>query len=129
VAERRTLRHELAEDDVEEAEDGVREHDRQRGRHPLVELARERRLAEGADTQGRERDAELHRGDEAARVARDPEHVARAAIPLVLELDDPRPACGHEAVLRRHEERVEQDQDRNPDQLEEKCHALTTSRA
>ena len=43
----------------------------------------------------------------------------------MLELDDPRPARRHEAVLRGHEERVEQDQDCDPDQLEEECHALT----
>ena len=64
-----------------------------------------------------------------AGIAGDPEDVARAAVALVLELDDPRPARRDEAVLRGHEERVEQDQDRDPDQLEEKCHALTASRA
>ena len=126
MAERGALRHELAEDDVEEAEDGVGDDDGEDGRHPLVELARQRRLAEGADAQRRERDAELHRRDEAARIARDPQHVAGAAVPLVLELDDPRTAGRDEPVLRRHEERVEQDQDRDPDQLEENCHALTS---
>ena len=59
-------------------------------------------------------------------IAGDPQDVAGAAVPLVLELDDPRPAGRDEAVLRGHEERVEQDQDRDPDQLEEKCHALTS---
>ena len=117
VAECRALRHELAEDDMEEAEDGVGEDDGEEGRHPLVELARQRRLAEGADAQRRERDAELHRRDEAARIAGDSQHVARAAVALVLELDDPRTAGRDEAVLRGHEERVEQDQDRDPDQL------------
>jgi hypothetical protein len=43
----------------------------------------------------------------------------------MLELDDPGPTRRDEAVLGRHEERVEHDQDRDPDQLEEKCHALT----
>ena len=52
--------------------------------------------------------------------------VARAPVPLVLELDDPRPARGDQAVLRGHEERVKQDQECDPDQLEEECHALTT---
>ena len=61
VPERRALRHELAEDDVEEAEDRVGDDDGERSRHPLVELAGQRRLAEGADTQRGERDAELHR--------------------------------------------------------------------
>ena len=100
--------------------------DREHRRHPLVELVRQRRLAEGTDAQRGERDAELHRRDEAARIARDPQDVARATVPLVLQLDDPRPARRDEAVLRGHEERVEQDQDRDPDQLEEECHALTS---
>jgi hypothetical protein len=125
VPERRALRHELSEDDVEEAQDRVRDEDREDRRHPVLELARQRLLAESTDAQGGERDAELHRGDEPARIAGDAQDVPRAAVPLVLELDDPRPASRDEAVLRRHEERVEQDQDRNPDQLEEKCHALT----
>ena len=125
-AERRALRHELAEHDVEEAQDRVGEDDRERGRHPLVELARQRRLAEGADPQRGERDAELHRRDETARIPGDPQHVARATVPLVLELDDPGPARRDEAVLRGHEERVEQDQDGYPDQLEEECHALAS---
>src|SRR5207249_4064507 len=51
---------------------------------------------------------------------------ARAAVALVLELDDPGAARRDEAVLRGHEEGVEQDQDRNPDQIEEECHALTS---
>src|SRR5581483_5290283 len=95
-------------------------------RHPLVELARQDVLAQGADGQRGERDAELHRRDEAARVGRDAEDVARSPVALVLELDDPRPARRHEAVLRGHEEGIEQDQGRNPDQLEEECHALTS---
>ena len=119
VPERGALRHELAEDDVEEAEDRVGEEDRERRRHPLVELVRQRRLAQRADAERGERDAELHRRDEAARVAGDPQDVARAAVPLVLQLDDPRATRRDEAVLRGHEERVEQDQDRDPDQLEE----------
>ena len=125
MAERGAFRHEFAEDDVEEGEDRVGDEDGERGRHPLVELARERRLAERTDAQGRERDAQLHRGDEATRIPGDPKHVAGAAVALVLELDDARAARCDEAVLRSHEERVESDQDRDPDQLEEKCHALT----
>src|SRR6202008_809602 len=65
MAERSTLWHELAEDDVEEAEDRVRDDDGEDRRHPLVELVGEGLLAERTDTQGGERDAELHRGDEA----------------------------------------------------------------
>ena len=125
MAERRAFRHELAGDDVEEREDRVREDDGEDGGHPLVELARERRLAERADSEGRERDAELHRGDEPPRVRRDPQDVARPLVPLVLQLDDPRAPRRDEAVLRRDEERVQQDQDSDPAELQKKCHALT----
>ena len=93
--------------------------------HPVLELARQRLLAESTDAQGGEGDAELHRGDEAARVARDPQDVPGPAVPLMLELDDPGAARRDEAVFGRHEERVEQDQDGDPDQLEKKRHALS----
>jgi hypothetical protein len=126
VAESDALRHELAEYDVEEAEDQVREQDRDDRRHPRIECVRERGLAQGADAQRGERDAELHRGDEAAGVAGDPQHVARAAVPLMVQLDDPRPARGHEPVLGRDEERVEENQDPDADELEEECHAPTS---
>jgi hypothetical protein len=72
MTERRALRHELAEDDVEEAENRVGDEDRKRGCHPVLELAGQRRLAKSTDAQGGERHAELHRGDEAAGVAGDP---------------------------------------------------------
>ena len=126
MAKRGSLGHELADDDVEEAQDRVGDDDGEDGGHPVLELAGQRRLAEGADAQRGQRDAELHRRDEAARIPRDSEDVARAAVALVLELDDPGAARRDEAVLRGHEEGVEQDQDRNPDQLEEECHALTS---
>ena len=125
MPERRALRHELAEDDVEEREDPVGEDDRERRRHPLVELLRQRRLAERSDSERGERDAELHRGNEPPRIRRDAQDAARAPVALVLQLDDPRPPRRDEAVLRRHEERVEQDQESDPDQLQRKSHALT----
>ena len=87
------------------------EHGEER-RHHGVELLREHLLAEGADREARDRDAELHRGDEARRVARDPPHGTRAAVALVLQLEDPRPPRRDEAVLGRDEERVQQDQAR-----------------
>jgi hypothetical protein len=43
----------------------------------------------------------------------------------VLQLDDARPTRRDEAVLRRHEERVEQDQKSDPYELQRKVHALT----
>jgi hypothetical protein len=122
VAERHALRHELAEDDVEVGEDEVREDHGDDRREPRLEGVRERLLAESTDTQRGERDAELHRRDEARRVRRDAQHVARAAVPLVMELDHPRPARGDERVLRRDEERVQQDQDGDADQFDRERH-------
>ena len=118
MPERGALRHELAEDDVEEGEDRVGEDDREHRRHPLSNSLRQRRLAESADSERGERDAELHRGDEPARVGRDVQDAARAAVALVLQLDDPRPPRRDEAVFRRDEERVEQDQESDPDELQ-----------
>ena len=75
-----------------------------------VEDLGEHGLAEGADSERGERDAELHRGDEARRPRDDLEDVAGAAVALLLQLDDLRPARGHEAVLGRDEERVQEQQ-------------------
>ena len=122
VDERDALRHELAEDDVEERQDEVGERDREGRGHPRVELLREHVLAESTDGQRGERDAELHRRDEPRRVAGYAQHVARAAVPLMVQLDDPRPPRRHEPVLGRDEERVQQDQGRNAEKLEEKGH-------
>ena len=82
-------------------------------------------LAERTDAERGERDAELHRRDELRRVARDPQHRARAPVALVVELDDPRPPRRDERVLGRDEEGVEQDQDPDADELESECHAPT----
>ena len=107
VPERDALRHELADHDVRERQDQVREQHGEDRRHPLVERMRERLLAEGADAERGERDAELHRGDELRRIGRDAQHGAGPPVALVVQLDDPRPAGRDERVLRRHEEGVE----------------------
>ena len=123
MAERDPLRHELADHDVEEGDDQQRE-DRRRANvamHRLEEV-REHRLAEGADRQRGERDAELHRRDELRRVAVILQHGARAAVALALELADARAPRRDEAVLGRHEERVQQDQAREGEQLEGEGH-------
>ena len=52
-----------------------------------------------------------------------------ASVALVVQLDDPRPPCRHEPVLRRDEEGVEQDQDCNADELVEESHAPTRCRS
>ena len=48
---------------------------------------------------------------------------SRAGLLLLRELGDPRPPHGDEAVLRGDEEAVQQDQHRDGDELQEKCHA------
>ena len=53
VAEGDALRHELADDDVEEGEDQVGEQDGEERRHPVVEASRERLLAERTDGRAR----------------------------------------------------------------------------
>ena len=58
--------------------------------------------------------AEMNRGG--SLVIR--QHGARALVPLVLELQDPRPPRRDEAVLRRDEERVQEDQAGEGQQLE-----------
>ena len=83
-------------------------------REPLVEELGEHALAERADGQRGQRHAELHRGDEVRRVARDLDDGARRAAALVGELLHARPPHGDERVLARDEERVEQDQRGRP---------------
>ncbi len=122
VAKRDSLRHQLADHHVQEGDDQEGEGNRQDARHHRVEAVREHLLAESADCQARDRDAELHRRDETRRVARDLQDGARAAVALAPELTDPRAARGNEAVLGCHEERVEEDQARKSQELEKKGH-------
>ena len=51
VAERDSLRHELADDDVQEGQQEIREHDREHGGEEFVEQFRQRLLADRADGQ------------------------------------------------------------------------------
>ena len=123
VPERDRLRHELADHDVEERDDQVREHHREHGRDHRVERARERVLAESTDPQRGERDAELHRGDEPRRRVGDPEHLARAPVsPSASSCIRVRRTVTS-AVLGRDEEPVQQDQRRDGEKLEEERHA------
>jgi hypothetical protein len=122
VSEGDPLRHQFADHDMEERQDQVREQDGQYGRQVVLECIRQRLLAESADAQRRECDAELHRRDESRWIARDPQDVARPPVALVLEFHDARAAGGDEPVLGRDEEAVQQNQNGDPDELEEKCH-------
>ena len=85
---------------------------------PGREAVRENLLADRTERERGQGDPELHRRDEMRRVARDPHHRARGAAALVGELLQPRAAHGHERVLGRDEEAVQQDQNGNGEQLE-----------
>src|SRR5207253_1858958 len=79
-------------------------------------------LAECADAERGERDAELHRGDETRRVAGDPKDIPSASVALMVQLDDPSAARRHQAVFGSDEEGVQQNQNADGDQLEQKSH-------
>ncbi len=110
MAERDALRDQLADDHVEVRDQQEREEDGDDRRRDRVEDVREDGLAQGTDGQARERDAELHGGDEVVRVGRDAQDRASAPVALVAQLGDARAACGDEPVFGRHEERVQQQQ-------------------
>ena len=108
---------------MEERDHDESDRDGEEGGEDGVENRGEYRLAEGADSERGERDAQLHRGDEPRRAGDDLEHVAGAAVALLLQLDDFRPARGHEAVLGGHEERIQEQQPDKGGQLEGDSHA------
>ena len=122
VPERDPFRHELADHDVQVGDDQEGQDDGEERRHHAVETVGEHLLAERADGEARDRHAELHRRDEPRRVAGDPTHRSRALVPLVLELQDARPARGDEAVFGRDEERVHQDEAGERQHLEGERH-------
>ncbi len=122
MAERNALRHELADHDVQVGDDQEGQDHGEEGRHDRVEPVREHLLAQGADGQRRDRHAELHGGDEPRWIGGDPEHRARTSIARVLELHDPGPARGDEAVLGRHEERVQEHQPEQGQHLQQEGH-------
>ena len=125
MSKRDPLRHELADHHVQEGEDEVGKEHGEQGGNRSVEEARQRHLTERTDAQRSERHAELHRRDEARWVGRNAQHIARASVALVLQLDDAGPPCGHEAVFGRDKEGVQQDQNADSDELEEDRHAPT----
>ena len=126
MAEGDALRDQLADDHVEVGDQQEREEDGDDRRRDRVEDVREDGLAQGTDGQARERDAELHRGDEAVRVRRDAQDGACAPVALVAELGDARSARRDEAVFGRDEERVQQEQRGDREQLERNRHAPLT---
>jgi hypothetical protein len=125
VPECDSFRHELADHDVQEREDQVREDHGKHRRNRFVEKARQSHLAQSSDAQRSERHAELHRRDEARWIGGNAQHVAGASVALVLQLDDARPSCRHEAVFGRDKEGVQEDQNADGDELEEDRHAPT----
>ncbi len=119
------LRDDLADHDVQDRDHDEREGHRDRrgdaGRHvteEILEQPRHRRLADGAESQRADRDAELHRGDEVRRVGDDLAHDACALVALPDQLVEARVTHRDERVLRGHEERVPQDYDDDRAELE-----------
>ena len=123
MAEGDALGDELADHDVEvrDHEEGERERDERR--RDRLEDAGEDGLAESTDGQAGDGHAELHRGDEARRVGRDPQHEARALVALVAELGDAGASRRDEAVLGRDEEGVQQEQPCDREELDQETHA------
>ena len=129
IAECDPLRHQLADHDVQERDHDERDRDGEERGDDRVQDLGEHRLAESTDTERGERDAELHGRDEARRPRDDLQHVRARAIALLLKLDDLRPARRHEAVLRSHEKRVQEQQPGDGGQLEEDRHAPVSPEA
>ena len=75
-------------------------------------------LTQRAQCDRRERDPELHRGDEMRGVGNDLAHGARTAIALAGELVEPRVAHRYERVLGRDEERVPEDEEGDEGELD-----------
>ena len=126
VPERDALRHELAEHDVEEGQDEEGEDVTRARREPRVERSCESACSPRAPMPSeRERDAELHRGDEPRRVARDPATARARRLPWWRARCIRVRARGDERVLGRDEERVRSRiSDRDGDELEsEVAHA------
>src|SRR4051812_10040556 len=121
VADRVQLRDQLAERDVENGQDRVAEHhrDRDRGGMPehvaerLLEHLREGGLADGADADRGERDADLADRDVLVDAVDLAAGEARALHALLLERLDAVAARADERVLGRHEEGVHQDERRD----------------
>ena len=98
---------------MQEGHDQEGEREGDHGRNDVVEDTSKHRLAERADTEAGGGNAELHRGDEARRPGDEREHRLGALASLLLELTQTGTASRHEAVLGRHEKRVQKDQSRD----------------
>ena len=120
LLQRDRLRDELAEDDGEVGQDRERDQERDRVRERRIHQAREERLADGTEQDGRDRDPDLNGRDEAHRVVHQPERRTRAAAAAQRPLLEPAPPRGDERVLRRHEDRVPQHEEED-DHDAERC--------
>ena len=129
VAERHALRDQLADHDVQVRDDQEGEAIRDDRGRDRVEHPREDRLADGTDTQARDRDAELHGRDESRRVRGDAQDDAGPTASLVAELGEARASRGDQGVLGRDEERVQQEQASDCEELKAESHAAPLSGA
>ena len=120
VLQRDALRRELSGHDVQHGDEDERHDDRYRVRpdraERRVEQPGQRRLADPAERQARERDPELAGRDVTIEVPHPVVDVARARPPLGEELLHARPPQGHERELGRDEEAVQKDQEEDGEQ-------------
>ena len=108
------LGRELAEHDVQQGDDGERDHEAEADGHAAGETAEERleqmlegRLGESAQTDARDRDAELAGGEVGVDVLDGVTRRRGARLALLLEVGDLAEPHARDGELGGHEERVE----------------------
>ena len=121
--ERDRLRHELAEHDAQVGQDQERDEEGDAARDPVVEVAREQRLAQGTEQDPEHRDPDLDRGDEAHGLVEQPERRPRPAVAALRQLLEAGAPRRHERVLGGDEDRIPQHEQENEDQPEGVAHA------
>ena len=93
-----------------------------------LDQVRERRLADPAERQGRDRDAELGRGEVRVEMVGGPEQGLGVGPPLRDEFGDPAPAHRHQGELGGHEEAVGQHQAEDREKAQAGCPSIVGNR-
>ena len=127
AGDRQHLRRLLAEDHVQEGDEGEGDRDRDRNRRGVseevaeqrLEQLRQRRLAEEADAQRGERDPDLTGGDVLVDVVDQLEPVTGRADPFVAQLLEPGAARADDRELGRDEEAVDRNQQQKKDEQDD----------